>query len=150
MSGPPVKSIVADTVLFCRALRENGVAVTPAEAVAAVRALRLIDIGDRLETFVSLRSVLTSRVEDFPVFEELFEEFWSQLGHKGQQRVKTQRESHSEISRRVPPRSHTPAPKGLAFFLENCARTSGHSEHIDAPSASDIESNAQKDFGQFG
>ena len=35
MSGAAAKSILADTVLFCRALRESGIAVTPAEAVAA-------------------------------------------------------------------------------------------------------------------
>jgi uncharacterized protein len=151
MSGPPAKSIVADTVLFCRALREKGIAVTPAEAVASVRALRLIDLSDREETFLSLRSVLTSRVEDFPVFEELFEEFWSRLGYRGQRRVKSERQSQPGINRRVPPRSHLPAPKGLAFFLENWARTPGHSsEHINAPAASDIESNVEKDFGQFG
>ena len=149
MSGLPAKSIIADTVLFCRALRESGVAVTPAEAVAAVGALRVIDLGDRQETFVGLRSVLTSRVEDFPVFEELFEEFWSRLGHTGRRSVKTQRESQSGINPLVPPRSRQ-SEKGLAIFMENWARTSGHSERIDAPSASDIESNAEKDFGQFG
>ena len=68
----------------------------------------------------------------------------------GDQRVNTERESQLEINRPVPPRSHKPAAKGLAFFLENWARTSGHSEHIDARSASHIESNAKKDFGQFG
>ena len=150
MSGPPAKSIVADTVIFCRALRENGIAVTPAEAVAAVRALHLIDLGDRLETFLSLRTVLTSRVDDFPVFAELFEEFWSRLGHRGQERVRAERESRSGINRRVPPRSQKPAPKDLAFFLENWARTSGDSEQINAPAASNIESNTEKDFGQFG
>lgn len=150
MSGPPAKSIVADTVLFCRALRENGVAVTPAEAVAAVRALRVIDLGDRQETFVGLRSVLTSRVEDFPVFEPLFEEFWSRLGHRGRRSVKSQRESQSGINRLVPPRSRQSTQKGLALFLENWARTSEDSEQINAAAASDIESNAEKDFGQFG
>jgi hypothetical protein len=28
MNGPAVKSILADTIRFCRALRENGIAVT--------------------------------------------------------------------------------------------------------------------------
>ena len=150
MSEPPAKLIVADTVLFCRALRENGIAVTPAEAVAAVRALRLIDFSDRLETFLGLRSVLTSRVDDFPVFEDLFEEFWSRLGQGGPRRVKTERASQSVTNRRVPPRPHNQAPKGLAFFLENWSRTPAVSEQLNAAAASDIKSNAKKDFGQFG
>jgi len=151
MSGAAAKSILADTVLFCRALRESGIAVTPAEAVAAVRALRLIDLDDRQETFLSLRSVLTSGVEDFPIFAELFEEFWSRLGQGGRPRAKTERESRSGINLRVPPRSQEPAPRGLAFFLENWAPpTSGDSEQINTPAASNIESTTEKDFDRFG
>src|SRR5215510_6688910 len=94
--------LLTNTVLFCRALRESGLLVTPSEAIDAVTTLSLIELDDREETFLSLRSVLTSRVEDFPVFEELFEDFWSRLGHRGQRRVKTVREAQSEINRRVP------------------------------------------------
>jgi uncharacterized protein with von Willebrand factor type A (vWA) domain len=150
MSGPAAKSILPDTVLFCRALRENGIAVTPAEALAGVRALRLIDLGDRQETFLSLRSVLTSGVEDFPIFAELFEEFWSRLSHRGQPGAKTERVSRSGINPRIPPRSQEPAPRGLAFFLENWAPSSGDSEQINVPAASNIESNTEKDFDRFG
>jgi uncharacterized protein with von Willebrand factor type A (vWA) domain len=55
------------------------------------------------------------------------------------------------MNRRIPPRSkeHTPG-KGLAFFLENWGSTSGESEHINVPAASNIESNAEKDFSRFG
>src|SRR5262245_7864280 len=70
-----------NTVLFCRALRERGLLVTPSEAIDAVVTLKLIDLNDREETFLSLRSVLTSRAEDFPVFEELFEDFWRRIDH---------------------------------------------------------------------
>ena len=68
--------LLTNTILFCRTLRARSLLVTPSEAIDAVTTLNLIDLGDRQETFLSLRSVLTSRVEDFPVFEELFEGFW--------------------------------------------------------------------------
>jgi len=61
-----------DVVLLGRALREHGVAVTPAEVVAAVAAFAVIDQADREEVFLSLRSVFTARIDDFPIFEELF------------------------------------------------------------------------------
>ena len=71
-------SEIEKLVIFCRSLRDHGLAVTPAEVVAAVTAYRLIDTNDREEVFLSLRSVLTTRVEDFSIFEELFELFWTQ------------------------------------------------------------------------
>ena len=151
MNGPAAESILADTIRLCRALRENGIAVTPGEAVTAVRTLRLIDFGDRRETFLSLRSVLTSRVEDFPIFAELFEEFWSSLDHKTHPCAKSERQTHSGINPRVAPRSEERTTgKGLAFFLENWAPPSGESEHINVPAASSIESSGEKDFGRFG
>jgi uncharacterized protein with von Willebrand factor type A (vWA) domain len=150
MNGPTGKSILADTIRFCRALRENGIAVTPGEAVTAVRALRLIDCGDRRETFLSLRSVLTSRVEDFPIFDELFEDFWSGIDRYAQPRTKTTRETRFGIVRRLQPRSQERAPKGLAFFLENWAPASGDTEQVNIPAASNIESDAEKDFGKLG
>src|SRR5262245_17498111 len=101
-------------VLFCRALRERGLLATPSEAIDAVTALRLIDPEDREETFLSLRSVLTSRREDFPVFEEVFESFWGKLGQSPQPRKIVEREDPPTAARLSP---RTRGNKGLAFFL---------------------------------
>ncbi|MFN2563484.1 MAG: VWA domain-containing protein [Gemmatimonadaceae bacterium] len=68
--------LVGTATRFCRALREAGLAVTPAEAVEAARALGVVDLRDREELRVALRSVLTTRPEDFHLFDELFEYFW--------------------------------------------------------------------------
>ena len=75
-------SLLTNTILFSRALRERGFAVTPSETIDAITTLKLIDLSDRQETFLSLRSVLASRVEDYPVFEELFEDFWNRIQPK--------------------------------------------------------------------
>lgn len=69
--------LVATTTRFCRALREAGLPVTPAEAIEAARVLELVDLRDREELRQGLRSVLTSRPEDFHLFDELFEHFWT-------------------------------------------------------------------------
>jgi uncharacterized protein len=120
-------------VNFCRELREHGVQVTSAEEIAAATALQLIDTTDRNEVFLSLRSVLTTSVDDFPIFEELFQSFWTNTSR---------------------PRRHVASPKqatgGLAFFLENWSN-SLHSdgEPIDMPCADDAESSAEKDFSTF-
>jgi len=138
----------ADTVLFCRALRERGLLVTPSEAIDAVATLGLIDLDDRQETFLSLRSVLTSRIEDFPVFEELFEGFWDRLGRSPQPRKVVERE---DLSTSVRLSSHDHGRKGLAFFLEHWGTgESRAAEPINLPGASDVESAAEKDFCSFG
>ena len=64
---------VATTVHFCRALRSRGLPVTPAETVDATATLDHIDIGDCHELHRALRIVLTSRVEELAVFDEVFE-----------------------------------------------------------------------------
>jgi uncharacterized protein with von Willebrand factor type A (vWA) domain len=130
-------------VLLGRALREHGVAVTPAEVVAAVAALHVIDQTDREEVFLSLRSIFTSRVDDFPIFEQLFAKYWDQAPEK-----RVEREGLSKTTLHVKPG----APRrGLAYFLENWVASGGKdSEPVKVPGASESESAAEKDFGSFG
>jgi uncharacterized protein with von Willebrand factor type A (vWA) domain len=106
----------------------------------------LIDTNDREEVFLSLRSVLTTRVDDFPIFEELFETFWNQLPQK-----LVERDGPFHSSSIVPRRSTKRNASGLQFFLENWNSSRGHdNESVKLPGASDIESRAEKDFTAFG
>lgn len=130
-------------VLLGRDLREHGVAVTPSEVVAAVAAFQVIDQADREEVFLSLRSVFTSRVEDFPIFEKLFAKHWDSRPEKH-----VEREGLSKTTLQVRPG----APRrGLAYFLENWTTTRGEdSAPVKVPGASETESAAEKDFSSFG
>lgn len=143
MSDPTLEEVV----LFCRALREHGLGVTTSEVVAAVTTLSLIDTGDREEAFLSLRSVLTSRVEDFPVFEGLFDAYWGRSLKK-----LVERETPPTASGRVRVSSPSQTSRGLAFFLENWggSRPGEPAEPLNLPGASDIESAGGKDFSLFG
>ena len=129
-------------VSFCRTLREHGVSVTPAEVVTAATALRLIDTKDRNEVFLSLRSILTTRNDDFPIFAELFETFWTQTPRKLVQR---------ESSSAHPRRPQSPAQsKGLNYFLEHWSTSlNDDGKAIKTPGASNTESGAKKDFSAF-
>lgn len=128
-------------VLLGRALRDHGVAVTPAEVVTAATALQVIDQNDREEVFLSLRSVFASRVDDFAIFKELFDRFWG----RGFER---------DIPAKASLQTRPAAPRrGLAFFLENWATARGEeegSEPLKVPGASETEANAEKDFSAFG
>ena len=130
-----------DVVLFGRALRDHGVAVTPAEVVTAATAWEVIDQNDRDEVFLSLRSVFASRAEDFAIFKELFDRFWAGA---------VEQEALSRTSLQMRPG----APRhGLGFFLENWASSVAKEEGgepLKVPGASEIEANAEKDFGAFG
>ena len=148
MSEPETDtSLLTDTVLFCRALRERGLAVTPGEAVDAVRTLGLIDVKDRREAFLGLRSVLTTRVEEFPVFEELFESFWTRRYQEPQPEKVVEGDTLPSVKPRVRPPSAGSARKDLAFFLEHWGGTSsGETEPYNLPQASNTESTAEKDL----
>lgn len=63
-------------VQFCRVLRERDLLVTSAEVIDALRTAEAIDMADRGEMKLALRSVLTARREDIPIFDATFEEFW--------------------------------------------------------------------------
>ena len=134
---------VEQVVVFCRELREHGLSVTPAEVVTAASALQMVDTTDRDEVFLSLRSVLTTSVDDFPVFAELFKRFWKRSSPK-----RVQRETLPPL--RSESKSPRHSPKGLAFFLENWGSSfSAGAQSVKVPGASDTESAAAKDFSHF-
>jgi uncharacterized protein with von Willebrand factor type A (vWA) domain len=140
-----VSQKIEDLVCFCRALREHGLAVTPSEVVVATDALKLIDAADREEVFISLRSILTTRVEDFPTFAELFKTFWERLPQK---LVPSERESKTEANAlRL---ATGPTNRGIGFFLDSWSKARhNRTEPINLPSASNANSAGEKDFSSF-
>ena len=69
-------SLVQRVVALGRALRSRGVSVTAAESIDAVRALLTVDVADREDVRMALRSVMTARRDDLLVFDELFDILW--------------------------------------------------------------------------
>ena len=130
---------VQTVVVFCRDLRAHGLHVTPAEAVTATTALHVIDTTDRDEVFLSLRSILTTSVDDFSIFAEVFKRFWNRShSTTSSAAVRTQTSSRGQTS------------KGLAFFLEHWGSSVGAgAQPVKVPGASDTESAAAKDFSEF-
>src|ERR671929_289232 len=61
---------------YCRLLRERELLVTPSEVIDALRTADAVDLSDRDELKMALRSVLTARPEDVPVHDATFDEFW--------------------------------------------------------------------------
>jgi uncharacterized protein with von Willebrand factor type A (vWA) domain len=57
-------------------LRRRELLVTPSEVIDALRTADAVDLSDREEFKMALRSVLTAKPEDVPVHDATFDEFW--------------------------------------------------------------------------
>src|SRR5262245_3857602 len=141
------QGLITETIIFCRRLREHGLAVTPSEAIDALTTLDLIDPDDRQETFLSLRSVLTSRLDDYPVYEKLFDDFWNRsrgnLPRKPDARA-------VDYNRKEKATSGLDRHKNLAFFLENWgSQETRETEPIRLAGASNLDSSTEKDFSLY-
>jgi len=66
-------------VEFSNLLRRNGIRVSLAESMDVVRALDVVGLGERDTVRAALRTTLVKRGVDLPVYEELFELFFSGL-----------------------------------------------------------------------
>jgi uncharacterized protein with von Willebrand factor type A (vWA) domain len=72
-----VEGRIADNIVyFARALRKAGMRVGPASVKDAIEAVLTAGIGSRDDFYWVLHSVLVTRHEDHPVFDEAFRLFW--------------------------------------------------------------------------
>jgi uncharacterized protein len=140
-------SVVERVTTFCRVLRERGLVVTPAETVDAVRLLEWIDLTDRTELHLALRSLLATRREDLAAFDALFTAWW---------RASPPEEQRSRDRANIPkPRLGAPEAKrsnDAAPALSRWSTTSAVPDDealtpLAMPSAN--ESRGKKDFATF-
>ena len=122
-SAPSPRSqadLVAHLAGFSGALRRGGVPVTLGDEIDATAALGHIDIGDREEVRLGLRSALRVERKAWPLFDHLFDSHW-RVGGPGP----TRRSSPQERTRRVPRRW-----PGHANPLAELARTLAGQQRI--------------------
>ena len=67
-------------VEFANLLRRNGVRVSLAETLDALRASEVTGLGERDAFRAALRATMVKRASELPVFEELFDVYFSGLG----------------------------------------------------------------------
>ena len=66
-------AIVRHVVTFGRVLREAGIEVGPGRSSDAVRALGLVDLGNRDDVYFALRQTLVSRHDELELFDRAFD-----------------------------------------------------------------------------
>jgi uncharacterized protein with von Willebrand factor type A (vWA) domain len=128
------------------------VLVTPGESIDAVRAIGVVDLGDRVDVHLALRTLLTARREDLAIFDALFEEWWRVVAESGKDDAK----QRSGAARSTPERSRAPDPRPPApTAAASLSRWAPAADDVPgegaiplaAPSAN--ESKARKDFTAF-
>jgi len=76
VSRPRYKDLKRNLIQFCRLLRANELLLGPGEVADVIRAVESVDLADREDVRLAIRSVATSRPEDFPIYDALFDYFW--------------------------------------------------------------------------
>ena len=144
----PSAEVIEGITGFCRLLRERGLRVTPAESIDAVRALDAVDLGDRVDLYLALRSLLTARREDLALFDALFAEWWNA-------QAASDARPTAEAARRTHPQSRTAEQRDGdrdSTALSRWARASDvvDNEMIAAMASPSVnESRGKKDFATF-
>jgi uncharacterized protein with von Willebrand factor type A (vWA) domain len=127
---------------FCRLLRERELLVTPSEVIDALRTADAVDISDREEFKVALRSVLTAKPDDVPVHDATFDEFW-------QSRLPERMEDRGDEG----VASQDPNAEGKELPRPQLADSEqgqpDEEEGLDMPLYSPVEVLATRDFGSF-
>jgi len=135
----PFGDLTAHVVAFCRRLRARGLAVGPKEAVDALRALSSVDVSDRRECYLALRTVLTSRKDDLALFDLVFEDFWNPPQKAGDHGPQTPQPLENAGDGQAP-------PPALMEWLDEALQAQGEEP---MPAYSPIETLTQKDFSAF-
>ena len=81
--GTP-RDLTRAMLAFGAMLRASGLPVTTSAVMDAVRALEVVDLMDRAEIYLALRTVLMNRMEEQPAFDRCFEAFWKFHADEGQ------------------------------------------------------------------
>lgn len=69
--------LVGRLVDFARLLRSHGIKCSPAELIEAFQAVKLLDVRSLEDLRAVLKLTLAKRVEDYEVFDSLFNSFWA-------------------------------------------------------------------------
>lgn len=143
------RGLGAAVTRFAARLRSQALPVTLVQVLDAVRSLDHLDIADRHEFYLGLRTVFVSRPEEIPAFDRCFEQFW-RLGGEPEEAM----EGFPMPSAGGETDDH--AGGGTAQQRETVAlegwgeeESEEDSEPLGVPAMSDQESLAGQDFATF-
>jgi uncharacterized protein len=149
--GAP-RDLMRAMLVFGAMLRASGLPVTTSALMDGVRALEAVDLMDRGEVYLTLRTVLMSRIEEQPAFDRCFEAFWRFHAEEGQ--------GLDGLVAAVKPQvqEDDPAPAAVEAAREKQPQVAlddwdqgeaADDEPLEVPSLSDREALMDQDFSTF-
>jgi len=81
---PAPRDLTTAVLRFGQVLRAAGLPLTITELMDGVRALEAVDLLDRQDVYLALRTTLVARHEEFPAFDRCFDAFWRFQAEEGQ------------------------------------------------------------------
>lgn len=147
-----MSSLPAAVVEFGGALRAHGLAVTVAHLSDAVRALDCLDLLDRQDVYLGLKSVLVSRIEEEPAFDRCFEAFWTFRAAAGEgMRGLLAAPASPRDGREVPPAPAVAVRprERLGIDTRGSGEDAKDAEPLGVPAMSDSERLMDQDFSSF-
>jgi len=130
---------------FTRLLRDAGISISLGQKMDFVRSLEMIDIGSRSQVYHAARSLLVTRREEIPIFDQVFNAFWTApdaANDRGRPGQKTPRAPRHDTKRKK---------LSIATIMAQRSRPEDPEVEIAdrAGSFSAIESLKQKDFSNM-
>jgi uncharacterized protein with von Willebrand factor type A (vWA) domain len=143
------RNLRAAVVRFAALLRRQGLPVSLFHVTDAVRALDHLDLGDRGELSLGLRTVFVGRPEDIPVFDRAFEAFWRAQG-EGEGEALPGLLTTPADDREAAGQATSEQRQTLALDAWGEGEADESEEPLGVPGLSDREAMLAQDFSTFG
>jgi uncharacterized protein len=149
--GAP-RDLTRAMLAFGSMLRASGLPVTTSALMDAVRALEAVDLMDRGEVYLTLRTVLMSRIEEQPAFDRCFEAFWRFHAEEGQglDGLVAAVQPLGQDEESAPGAVETAREKHAQVALDDWEQgEAADDEPLEVPGLSDREALMEQDFSTF-
>ena len=103
MSAAEPGRLVDNVAEFARLLRRAGLAIGPAETLAAAEALTRVDLGAKAEVKAALAATMVHRREHREIFDQAFALFWRDAAAARHALAMALMEKRKEVERKPPP-----------------------------------------------
>ncbi|HEY7253298.1 MAG TPA: VWA domain-containing protein [Methylomirabilota bacterium] len=150
MAGP--RDLTTAVLRFGHMLRAAGLPLTIGEMMDGVRALEAVDLLDRRDVYLALRTTLVARHEEFPAFDRCFEAFWRFQAAEGQglDGLTTPAEAAVPEEHAGNSAAEAAAQKKVSVALEGWEeQAEDDGEPLEVPGVSDKEILMDQDFSAF-
>ena len=150
MAGP--RDLSTAVLRFGHMLRAAGLPLTIGEMMDGVRALEAVDLLDRRDVYLALRTTLVARHEEFPAFDRCFEAFWRFQAEEGQGLDGLTTPAEAAIPEEHPGNSgaEAAAQKKVSVSIEGWEeQAEDDGEPLEVPGVSDKEILMDQDFSAF-